>query len=544
MIFGEFPSAEAEGIRLAHTLKLPPLTLKKGRVLSATDVATLLAAGVGQVCGARLDAGEIDEDKAAGEAAAFVAGDHLVAKPPYTGRCNLYARAAGLLKVDGESIDRLNRISETLTIATLAPWSVVAKDQRVGTVKVIPFAVAPAVLARWRAEVGAAPPLTFVPFPTRRVALILSVSPGTSERQLDMAAAASRFRIESLGSKLALQLRCTHEVEALRQSIVQALAAGCDLLLILGATISKDRSDIVPSAIVAAGGSVEHFGMPVEPGNMLLTARIGAVPVLNLPGCARSRALNGIDFVLPRLMADLPVTGADIMAMGVGGLIHAVEDDEAPQEDVQAEPPPSAPLPRIAVLVLAAGRSTRMGPRNKLLCEVEGVPLVRRAVNAACASRAAQVMVVTGHEAARVEAALVDRPVSIVDNPEHALGLSTSLRCGLRALPADTDAAIVMLADMPRLSGEDVDRLICAFDPASPAILVPEHGGRRGNPVLWPRSYFPEMMSIVGDTGARGLLEQHADAVRPVPFPNSGIFDDIDTPEQLQNVAATGLVRS
>ncbi len=537
MIFGEFPSAQAEGVRLAHTLKLPQLTLKKGRVLSATDVATLVAAGIDRIVGARVGADEIDEDRAAGAAAALLAGGDIVAKPPYTGRCNLYARAAGLLGVDGECVARLNRISETLTVATLPPWAVVAKDQRIATVKVIPFAVADRVVAEWRAAIGASPPLTLLPFRARRAALILSVSPSTGERQLDMASAATRGRVESLGGKLALELRCAHEVQALRQSIAQALAAGCDLLLVLGATISKDRADIVPAAIVAAGGVIEHFGMPVEPGNMLLTARIGEVPVLNLPGCARSRARNGIDQVLPRLMAGLPVTGADIMAMGVGGLISAVEDDEAPAEEAQEAPP--APPPRIAVLVLAAGRSTRMGPRNKLLCEIGGVPLVRRAVNAACASRAAQVLVVTGHEAAGVAAALVDRPVSVVHNPDHALGMSTSLRCGLRALPADTDAVIVMLADMPRLTGEDVDRLIRAFDPAEPAVLVPEHEGRRGNPVLWPRRYFADMMSIVGDTGARALLEQHADAVRPVPFAGSGIFDDIDTPEQLRDAAQT-----
>lgn len=536
MIFGEFPSAAADGVRLAHTLKLPQLTLKKGRVLTATDVAMLISAGIVRVSGARIEADEIDEDRAAGMAASLLAGDLIVAKPPYTGRCNFYARAPGLLMVDGDGIDRLNRVSESLTVATLAPWAVVAQDQRVATIKVIPFAVADVVLARWRAEIGASPPLTIQPFQSHRVALILSVSPSTSERQLEMASSASRARLEKLGSKLALELRCAHETGALIQSIAQALAAGCDLLLILGATISKDRRDVVPAAVVAAGGTIEHFGMPVEPGNMLLAARIGQVPVLNLPGCARSRAQNGIDFVLPRLLAGLPLSGDDIMAMGVGGLIHAVEDDEATEDDAQGEPLPRAPTPRIAVLVLAAGRSTRMGPRNKLLCEVDGVPLVRRAVNTACASRAVQVMVVTGHEAARVEAALVDRPASFVHNPDHALGLSTSLRCGLRALPSDTDAAVIMLADMPRLTGDDVDRLIDAFDPAKPAILVPEHAGRRGNPVLWPRAYFAEMTTIAGDIGARGLLEQHADAVRPVPFPNTGIFDDIDTPEQLQRV--------
>lgn len=200
----------------------------------------------------------------------------------------------------------------------------------------------------------------------------------------------------------------------------------------------------------------------------------------------------------------------------------------------QAQREMPSPAPQIAALLLAAGRSMRMGTRNKLLCEIDGVPLVRRAANAALASHACPVMVVSGYQAEQVEAALLDRPVSIVRNPDYADGMATSLRCGLRALPADVDAVIVMLADMPAVSAEDVDRLIAAFDPADPAVLVPEHGGRRGNPVLWPRRYFADMMAIAGDTGARGLLEQYANEVRSVPFPSASIFADVDTPATIE----------
>lgn len=540
MMFGEFPSAEAAGARLAHTLKLPHLTLRKGRVLSAADVAALLTAGIERIAGARLDADEIDEDGAARAIAGLLESELIVARSPYTGRCNLYARLPGLLLVDAECIDRLNRISEAITLATLAPHALLAKDRRVATVKIIPFAVPPEPIARWRAEIGAAPPMRVAPLRPRRAALIMSVSSGTTERMLELASDATRARLAALGGAQALELRCAHSETAVAQAIAEALAAGCDLLLVLGATISKDRGDVVPAAIVAAGGVIEHFGMPVEPGNMLLSARIGTVPVLNLPGCARSRAHNGLDILLQRLYADLPLTPQDIMGLGVGGLIHAVDDDEAAASNAAAKAPPETPSPppRIAALLLAAGRSMRMGARNKLLCEIDGVPLVRRAANAALASRACQVMVVSGYQAEQVEAALLDRPVSIVHNPDYADGMATSLRCGLRALPVDVEAVIVMLADMPAVGADDVDRLIAAFDPAHPTVLVPEHGGRRGNPVLWPRRYFVDMMAISGDTGARGLLEQHANEVRSVAFPSASIFADVDTPATLESWTA------
>ncbi len=534
MIFGEFPSDQAEGLALAHTLKLPGRTLRKGRVLTADDVAVLCAAGIGQVAGARLAAGELSEDAAAAEIASLIAGENLVVRPPYTGRCNLYASAPGLLQVDRDCIDRLNAIGETVTLGTLPPFTPVINDQRVATVKIVPFAVLADVMDAWR-RTAARPPLRLAPWRAHRAALILSESAATPPKVLAATAAATRARLEPLGSRLELELHCSHESAAIGRCLTESLAAGCDLVLISGATISKDRGDVVPAAIESVGGEIVHFGMPVEPGNMLLLARVGAVPVVNLPGCARSRRTNGLDWVLQRLLAGLPVDGAALMGMGVGGLLHSAEDLD--KEEAETQPAPAqGSAPRIAALVLAAGASSRMGGQNKLLRIVDGLPLVRHAVDAALASRCAQVLVVTGCEAESVESTLDRDRVSVVRNPDYASGMSMSLRCGLGALPADTAAVLVLLADMPRVSAAHIDRIVGAFDPGRPGILVPTCQGRRGNPVLWPRRFFAELCGIVGDTGARGLLETHAAEVQPIPIDSDAILADVDTPADLADL--------
>ena len=531
MIFGEFPSDQAEGLALAHTLKLPGRTLRKGRVLTADDVAALGAAGIGRVAGARLAAGELLENAAAAEIASLIAGEYLVARPAFTGRCNLYASAPGLLQVDRDCVDRLNAIGEAVTLGTLPPFTPVLKDQRVATVKIIPFAVSAGVIDAWR-QTAARPPLSLAPWRAHRAALILSESASTTPKVLAATVVATRGRLEPLGSRLDLELRCPHDSAAIASCLTESLAAGCDLVLISGATISKDRGDVVPAAIESAGGEIVHFGMPVEPGNMLLLARVGQVPVVNLPGCARSRRTNGLDWVLQRLLAGLPVDGAALMAMGVGGLLHSAEDlDKEDGETPQA--PVAGQAPRIAALILAAGASSRMGGQNKLLRIVDGLPLVRHAVDAALASRCPQVLVVTGCESESVESTLDPDRVSIVRNPDYSSGMSTSLRCGLAALPTDTAAVLVLLADMPRVSAAHIDRIVGAFDPARPAIVAPTFQGRRGNPVLWPRRFFAELRGIVGDTGARGLLGTHAAEVQMVPIDSEAILADVDTPADL-----------
>ena len=533
MIFGEFPLAECEGLLLAHSLRLADGIFKKGRRLASADFPALDAAGITRVYGARLEPGDLDENAAAAAVAATLTGSDIAARAPHAGRCNLYATQRGLVGVDAAIIDRINAIDESVTVATLPPLTAVRAGAVVATVKVIPLAVGRGVIDACSAAAGQGTAMSLLPFQARRAALIVTGLPGEPARNYAAAVTSSRRRLDELGSHLGLVQRCAHRSAAVTAALLEARAAGCDLLLIAGSTVPKDRADTVPAAIVAAGGEILHFGMPVEPGNMLLLARLGDIPVIILPGCARSRRTNGLDWVLQRLLAGLPIGRNEIMAMGVGGLIRspaeADEDETATQPEAQRAPAGR----KVAALVLAAGSSRRMGGANKLLQPVGGIAMLRRAVNAALASRCTSVLVVTGADADAAQACLAGLELQFAHNPDHASGMASSLRCGLAALPADADAAVVLLADMPRIDGGHVDRLLAAFDPRQPKIVAPVKDGRRGNPILWPREFFAEMMAVEGDVGAREVLQRHASQVEAVAFDDDAIFADVDTPAAL-----------
>lgn len=187
--------------------------------------------------------------------------------------------------------------------------------------------------------------------------------------------------------------------------------------------------------------------------------------------------------------------------------------------------------PRVAALVLAAGRSVRMGSLNKLLLDYRGCPLVRGVVESVLAARVASVTVVTGHQGDRVADVLAGLPVRRVHNPEYAEGLSTSLKAGLAAVAGQCDAVLVCLGDMPEIRAEHIDRLIDAFDPAAGrAICVPVHAGRRGNPVLWAAEFIPAMGRITGDRGARALLAEFAGRMHEVAMTDPAVLFDIDRP--------------
>ena len=191
--------------------------------------------------------------------------------------------------------------------------------------------------------------------------------------------------------------------------------------------------------------------------------------------------------------------------------------------------------PRVAAIVLAAGRSTRMGEANKLIADIGGAPMVRRVVEAVLVSRARPVVVVTGHQAAEVSAALAGLDATPVANPNYATGLASSLKAGVGALPQDCAGALVVLGDMPRIAPEHLDELIAAFEAANgTAIIVPVHRGRQGNPVLWPAKHFPGLLQLQGDAGAKRLISAHAHDVREIDLATDAIFVDVDTPEALR----------
>ncbi len=540
MRFGDTPIDEAKGAILAHSWRANGVNFAKGRVLSDDDVARLRSAGVSSVVAARLDPDDVHEDEAAATLAKALAGEGIEVTAPFTGRCNHFAREAGLAVIDQERIDALNELDESVTVATLPPFARVEPRQMVATVKIIPYAAPRTAVKRAVAVAHSAnqPLVSIAPFKAMKAGLVQTRLPGTRDKVLDKALGTTGKRLTSLGSTLAGERRCAHDASAIAGALKELKGEGCDIFLIAGASAIVDRHDVIPSGIEQAGGKVIHFGMPVDPGNLLLTGEFEGKPVLGLPGCAKSPKYNGFDMVLERLAAGLPVGRSEIVRMGAGGLLAEIPTRPKPRDDSDIEDASPQQAPHVAVIVLAAGRSTRMGGPNKMLADADGQPLVVHAVKAALASQAVEVVVVLGHMADQVKAAIVQAvPTSrlrFVINPDFAEGLSRSVRTGIAALGKDIDAAIVQLGDMPGVNSALLDRLMAAFSPVEGrSICVPTVGGKRGNPVLWDRRFFSEIAKVEGDTGAKHLIGEHADLVCEVEMSGEAAITDIDTPEAL-----------
>lgn len=526
MKFGPVPVVQAEGAILAHSLNAGGVRLRKGRILSAADIASIARAGVREVTVAVLEAGDIAEDQAAEALAKSLVPDpkavSLRISAPFTGRVNIYAETGGVMQIDPAAIERFNAISPSITVATVPEMARVSARSLIATVKVIPYAVPNKTVV----AVAASDALRLAPFALRTASLILTQTPGMPEKLLSKGRDAIARRMQAFNCTLDDVVTVPHETTALSEAISKATG---EVILILTGSATSDILDVGPAALMQSGGKVTRFGMPVDPGNLLFLGEYDARPVVGLPGCARSPALNGADWVLERIACGLEITDRDISGMGVGGLLKEIPTRPQPRggsADVPVQP-------KVEVLLLAAGGSRRMRGRDKLLEIVDGEPLLRRTANAALQGLVERVHVVMQPENANRDAALEGLDVNRIISTEWQEGMAASIRAGVAGLSEDCDAVIIALADMPEVTAAHLDRLAAAYDVGEGREIcrAVAADGTPGLPVLFGRRFFETLASLQGDRGARDVVKDASEFLVDVPTEGQGAVIDLDTPE-------------
>lgn len=321
MKFGPVAVCDAESTILAHSIALTNKRLRKGRVISNEDIAAMQVAGLTEVTVARLEAGDVAEDDAAQQLALALVPDAgragLRLGKPATGRVNIYAEGVGVVEVLADRINALNALHPMITVATVPKWQRVAQRNMVATVKIISYAVPQAALDA--ACLAGQSALRLRPVSCRSAQLIQTSVDGADTGQKGQAV--TQDRLDRMNVQLGPMQVVRHNIASVSQALT---ASDADILLILTGSATSDALDVGPQALRDAGGEVTHFGMPVDPGNLLFFGHLKGRPVIGLPGCARSPALNGADWVLERLLCGVPVTSLDIAGMGVGGLLKEI----------------------------------------------------------------------------------------------------------------------------------------------------------------------------------------------------------------------------
>ena len=589
MIFGKVRSCDALNGILAHSLKTPGGKIRKGTTLNEEHLKFLLSHDINEVTVAKLEEDDIHEDEAARQLAEALVGQGIRLGRASTGRVNCFANVTGLLTIPRNRILACNTVSESVTISTLSENRWVEAGKMVSTIKIIPYAVSKDTL-RFAIDAGQdqTPIVTgssqiehnnnntrqtlasqlCVHQPLKGKAhLVQTIMPDTSPTLLRKTEQVTKRRLNLRNMQLEHSSQCTHDTHQLTTHLKEIVAQNHTntnpnspivphWILISGASAISDRNDVIPQAVVLAGGTVSRCGIPVDPGNLLMLGQVDQSIVIGIPGCARSPKHNGLDLFMDRLSCNLPITDHWISSLSIGGLIDEIIDRPQPRaKKVSASlttgTRPTDPSREVTAILLAGGSSKRFGADNKLLAPYRGKPLIFHTLDAIVAASISRLMIVLGHDAnelrIRCEHYLDTQPtnhstpVEFVINADFESGMGSSLRAGISSLLSNTadnaseytHAALVCLADMPNISTNTYNRLITAMSDKAYAAFLPVYQGQRGNPVLFMPELFDLLLDVSGDVGARYLLRANDDVVSEVSVSDAGIIVDYDTPEQL-----------
>ena len=526
MKFGSFKLPQAKGGVLAHSIALNNgKRLRKGIQIDEATLTQLREAEIETVILAMPEEDDVLEDVAATQIAQKLKADNLVIEEASTGRVNIFASANGLFCVNAEIINEINSIDPGITIATLPDNAPVNKGRFVATIKIIPYAVSvnslDCVLVLQLSK-----SIRLHSFSPKHIGMIATTHASLKTSVIEKTRDNLERRLALSGSSIVDEVRVEHDAKAIAVAI-NHLSPKSDLLIIFGASAISDVADCIPQAIEDSGGKIIRFGMPVDPGNLMLLAELANKPIIGAPGCARSIAENGFDWVLQRLLADVKVSNSDLAQMGVGGLLMETGSRPHPREKKTSS------SNSMAAIILAAGQSRRMGETNKMTVEVMGKPMVRHVGEAVHNSAIENAVVITGHRADEVETALQGLELSAYFNPDYTQGLSASIACGIKSLTEDVSSALILLGDMPLITSDMIDLLANAALKNPDHVIVSTHQGKRGNPVLWPRAFFDELCTIQGDVGARHIMAANQDRVIEVELGEAASLD-LDTPEAVR----------
>jgi len=320
MKFGTVPVEKAKGTILGHSVQLGGRRLRKGAVLTGDNIEELLKSGISEITVATLDAGDMPENEAASRLSAVLSFNAeslgITVSDAFTGRANISAASAGVVRIDADKVAAFNRVNPMITIATVPDYHLADAGNMLATIKIISFAVP-------RADVAEATKLltnaihVHQPIVKTATLIVTEIAGVKAEKGVD----AIRDRLERWGVDLTDVTFVAHRVAEISECL---MSYDGGLVLILTASATSDIEDVAPSAVVRAGGRIERFGLPVDPGNLLFLGYLNKTPVIGLPGCARSPALNGTDWVMARVICGVPIADRDMAAMGVGGLLKEI----------------------------------------------------------------------------------------------------------------------------------------------------------------------------------------------------------------------------
>ena len=526
---------ESLGSVIAQTYNLPGKTISKGTFVTSEIVDYFKEFDVQTILCAVPANGDIHEDEAAEAISNAIDKNQIYVEKASTGRVNFKSQSLCLVRYERALIREVNLVDESIAFSIVEHNQLLAKNDLIATLKIIPFFTQKKYVDQVISILAKNELFNTHSLNRKKVSLIQTSFEWQKKSMFKATSNVTRNRLEALDCSLNEEKLICDDYKALCSEIRSSTGSGIDILLISGASAITDRSDYIPKAILSEGGEIIQYGLAVDPGNLLLIGKVGNTTVIGMPGCARSPKLNGFDWVLQLLMADIPISREELAEMGAGGLLMEIASRPLPRALAKSV---SKREKKVMGVILAAGNSTRMGKDNKLLRNIGDAPLIRNTAIEMLKSDLDSCSIVLGYQSDKVADVIKDLNVNLILNPLWKEGQASSLRAAINTLDSTYSDLLIMLGDLPGIKSIHINSIIeehLLTDNRKSKITIPSFKGQKGNPVIWGRSFFDDLSNLEGDVGGRTLFSEHPAAINILEMENPWVVKDTDTPEDFEN---------
>ncbi len=526
---------ESTGLVLAQSYNLPDKTISKGTFITNEIVAYFKKGNVQTILCAVPEEGDIHEDEAAEAISSAIDKNHIYAEKASTGRVNFKSQSLCLVRYERGFIKEVNLVDESIAFSIVEHNQLLAKNDLIATLKIIPFFIQKKYVDQVIKILAKDDLFKVYSLKKKDVTLIQTCFEWQKKSIFTATSNVTKARLESLGCSLNEEKLISHDYNTLRTEIRSSVDNGPEVVLISGASAITDRSDYIPKAILSEGGEIIQYGLAVDPGNLLLIGKVGNTTIIGMPGCARSPKLNGFDWVLQLLMADIPINKEELADMGAGGLLMEIASRPLPRALAKSV---NKKEKKVMGVILAAGNSTRMGKDNKLLKNIGDAPLIRNTAIEMLKSDLDTCSIVLGYQSDKVAAVIKDLDINLILNPIWEEGQASSLKAAINNLDATYSDILIMLGDLPGIKSSHINRIIeehLMTNNRKSKITIPSFKGQKGNPIIWGRSFFQDLSNLEGDVGGRALFSEHPAAINILEMDDPWVVTDADTPEDFEN---------
>ena len=526
---------ESIGLVLAQTYNLTSRTISKGTFITNEILDYFKMGNVQTILCAVPDEGDIHEDEAAEAISNAIDKNQIYAEKASTGRVNFKSQSLCLVRYERALIREVNLVDESIAFSIVEHNQLIAKNDLIATLKIIPFFTKKIYVDQVIKILARNELFKIHSLKKKEVILIQTCFEWQKKSIFTATSNVTRGRLEALGCTLKTESLIPHDHKSLCSEIESSINSGAQVLLISGASAITDRSDYIPKAILSVGGKIIQFGLAVDPGNLLLIGQIGSTTIIGMPGCARSPKLNGFDWVLQLLMANIPINKKELADMGAGGLLMEIASRPLPRALAKSVKKREK---KIMGVILAAGNSTRMGKENKLLRNIGDASLVRNTAVEMLKSELDSCSIVLGYQSDKIAEVIKDLNIKLILNPLWEEGQASSLKAALNTLDATYSDLLIMLGDLPGVKSKHINKIIeehLLTNNRKSKITIPSFNGTKGNPVIWGRSFFTDLSNLKGDVGGRALFSQHPAAINLLDMEDPAVVSDTDTAEDFEN---------